>query len=102
MTDSIELMAIWMAELEKLIAAGGIEWMEEIDHEDARFFIGKKDDWAILVVPFSIEDQGFPVGSRGYDGTATNRAEGVVMRLTRGQAEVLYSDAAGLRTPPGS
>jgi len=85
----MEEMAHYMAEIEKLLAAGGIEW-EKGDYSDcgdAFFYMGKKDDWNILVVSFPIE------GSRGYDGTAVNRSEGVVMRLTRGQAEAFYGFA---------
>jgi hypothetical protein len=53
---------------------------------------GKKTSWRFVVVEFSIEDQGFPAGSKGYDGTVTS-SEGVVMRLTRAQAERAFKRA---------
>lgn len=44
--------------------------------------------WRILAFEFSIEDQGFPPGSVGYDGVASS-TEGrlTVMRLPRETAE---------------
>lgn len=51
----------------------------------ARSFKGTGGGWVFLVVAFSIEDQGFPPGSLGYDGTAMRG--GTIVRLTRSLAE---------------
>lgn len=55
------------------------------DNVDARGWMGSAAGWVIAVFDFDIEPQGFPKGSRGYDGSA--RKENTVYRLTRGQAE---------------
>jgi hypothetical protein len=99
-------MVYLMAEVEALLAAGGIEWEEgaylsgrgtqigELPADlNPRFFQGKKEGWHIVVCSFSIEDQGFPPGSRGHDGAARHKDRGVVLHLTRGQAEAFYADA---------
>jgi hypothetical protein len=55
-----------------------------------RAYKGSANGWTFLVVSFSIEDQGFPKGSRGYDGTGTRSAMGMpvtVMHLPRDLAE---------------
>jgi hypothetical protein len=88
--------------------------LEEVDKaaEDARW-ISRDDDlaikdamavhgahaygastatWKLLVVSFSTEYQGFPPGSKGYDGTAASD-KGAVMRLPRELAEKLYKQA---------
>lgn len=54
------------------------------DH-DAVAYRGRGDGWEFLVVSFSIEDQGFPKGSRGWDGTG--RKKSTVLHLTRELAE---------------
>ena len=46
----------------------------------------------ILVLSFSIEDQGFEAGSLGYDGALTMRSG--VLRLPRPDAETLHGLAA--------
>jgi hypothetical protein len=52
----------------------------------AVFYTGKsKGGWDLLAISFDIEDQGFPPGSKGSDGSATK--EGTVMHLTRELAE---------------
>lgn len=48
---------------------------------DARFFQGAYGAWSFTVCDFDITDQGFPKGSRGYDGAG--RKPGVVLHLTR-------------------
>jgi hypothetical protein len=50
-----------------------------------------KTSWRFLVVAFSIEDQGFPPGSKGYDGTVVSGRS--VVRLTREQAKRAYKRA---------
>lgn len=54
---------------------------------DIELFNGSAEGWTLTAASFSIEDQGFPPGSRGYDGAATSTTKGVVVRLTREQAE---------------
>lgn len=52
--------------------------------------------WRVLVVEFDIEDQGFPPGSKGYDGTAVKSSMlciETVMRLTRELAELAFKKA---------
>lgn len=56
----------------------------------AKAFMGKVEGWNLLVVSFSTEDQGRPVGSRGYDGTGVRVQTPVVLRLTRDLAEKLF------------
>jgi hypothetical protein len=46
-----------------------------------------------VVASFCIEKQGFPTGSRGYDGTVMNPKELAVIRLPRDLAEKLCKDA---------
>lgn len=72
----------------------GIDWTEQpVDeqHNAARGFIGIAKNWRFVVASFSIERQGFPQGSRGYDGTAM--ADGAIIRLPRPQAQMLVEDA---------
>ena len=54
---------------------------------------GQGNGWRLLVVSFSIEDQGFPPGSLGYDGSATFPAQALVVRLTRPQAKRAFERA---------
>jgi hypothetical protein len=46
---------------------------------------GVTEGWGFSVVSFDIEPQGFPPGSRGYDGAGVH--DGTVIRLTRELAE---------------
>lgn len=48
-------------------------------------------DWLLVIVSFSIEDQGFPKGAMGYDGVA--RRSHSLIRLTREQAIHAYAKA---------
>lgn len=54
----------------------------------AKAFMGSADGWVFNVVAFSIEDQGFPPGSRGYDGTGTKQT--TILRLPRPLAEKAF------------
>jgi hypothetical protein len=47
--------------------------------------------WTLLIVSFSIEDQGFAKGTRGHDGTAV--LDGVVVHLGHELAARLYRAA---------
>ncbi len=67
-----------------------VDWKPEIRPDmpsDARAFVGTAKGWKFVVVDFDITNQGFPPGSRGYDGAATNPSENVVIHLTRELAE---------------
>lgn len=52
-------------------------------------YTGQADGWTFNIVAFSIEDQGFPKGSRGFDGSGTIvlGGRGTMLRLTRELAE---------------
>ena len=65
----------------------------------ARAYTGDAEGWRVLVVSFSIEDQGHPKGARGYDGTVVRSAPPVVVRLTRELAEKLFKLAEAQPTP---
>lgn len=47
--------------------------------------------WHIVTCAFSIESQGFPEDSLGYDGAASG--SGMIVRLTRELAEFAYMKA---------
>ena len=71
-------------EVEAAIAAA--TWVSTPAPRDAEAYEGKAPGAVFTVVAFSIEDQGFPPGSRGYDG-AVAFSRGLLVRLTREQAE---------------
>ncbi len=84
-------MSVLDTEFVRAISAG-IEWsLAEMAPKGARAFTGAGSGWHFVVVSFDIEDQGFPAGSRGYDGTA--RRGTVILHLDRAQAELLCTDA---------
>ena len=56
---------------------------------DTLCYDGKSKDWSFAVVSFNIEVQGFPPGSRGYDGVVINGQ--TVVRMTREFAEELFN-----------
>jgi hypothetical protein len=83
-------------------AAEGAQWrasepinrVGELEHSgDVRGFEADKDGWHFIVVSFDIENQGFPPGSRGYDGACRNTEKGTVLHLTRELAEKFYKAA---------
>jgi hypothetical protein len=84
-------MARLLAEIESALPQ--MTWTRSEDkrlsQEDphARAYMGTSPDWTMSVVSFDIEPQGFPPGSRGYDGAASSRKGMVVIRLTRPLAE---------------
>lgn len=55
------------------------------------FFRGEGRGWTINVFDFDISDQGFPAGSRGYDGAANK--PGLIVHLTRELAEKAFKAA---------
>ena len=58
-----------------------------LDTHGGRAWSGTCEGWRFLVVDFDTEAQGFPAGSRGYDGTATHAERSIICRLTREQAK---------------
>jgi hypothetical protein len=54
-------------------------------------YIGTHEDWVVTVFRFSIEDQGFPVGSVGYDGALRKGA--TIVHMTRQVAEETFKRA---------
>jgi hypothetical protein len=92
-----EDMVEMLAEAEKLVAGGKIEW-EAVDVRDdasayytTEAFKGHTGSWVFTVVSFDIESQGFPKGSRGHDGAAAYA--GTILRLPRGLAEQAFKQA---------
>lgn len=82
-----------MIDIETLIAQG-INWTEQPISEQqnsARGFIGVVGNWRFVVASFDIEQQGFPPGSRGYDGTVVG--ERMIIRIPRPEAQILVEDA---------
>lgn len=79
-----------LGELEKLLASP-ITWTEDkgvqknmpTEVKARAYETHHASGWRILVVSFSLEGQGFPPGSRGWDGTAAHLDRGVMTRLTR-------------------
>jgi hypothetical protein len=59
---------------------------------DARFFSGHGPGCMFLVGDFEIASQGFPAGTRGYDGTAC--IGGSVVRLPRLRAKEVFEQAS--------
>jgi len=59
----------------------------------ARFFTANSGGWRFVVSDFDISDQGFPPGTRGFDGAATNKKKNVVLHLPRAMAEYAVSKA---------
>lgn len=74
----------------------GLVWSREKQDDPAAvelqavFYRGVKDDLLVCATSFSIEAQGFPLGSRGHDGACTIGRRGIVLRLTRDLAEEAF------------
>jgi hypothetical protein len=103
------------AEMEKLLreieeVLPKVEWKvrDDVLTQEAHEFVPRMfdghapGDWYFVVSDFEIESQGFPKGSRGYDGCGRNGA--VVIRLTRELAEravkLALSKTSTLPAPP--
>lgn len=52
-----------------------------------RAFVGDAAGWRFVITDFSIEDQGFPPGTRGWDGAAICAEQHLVLHLTRDMAK---------------
>lgn len=79
-----------LAEIERVLP--NVKWelepgaITKVDPKhEARGYVGEIGDWHFAVVTFSIEDQGFLPGSRGYDGLG--RKGGTIIHLTKPLAE---------------
>ena len=84
-----------LAEIEKEIEEGTIleATVKELPEQPgAMGCIGRMKSLTFILVEFDIEGQGFPPGSKGYDGTIVRG--GTIMRLPRELAEKLYKKAA--------
>jgi hypothetical protein len=80
------------------IKRGRIKWemLPIKDHPEAMGYTGtygRSPLWRFVVASFDIENQGFPPGSKGYDGTATDLSSGRVIHLPRETATALGQDA---------
>ncbi len=63
------------------------------ERPDARGYTHQEGEWTVVVFRFSIEDQGFPKGSVGYDGAV--RQKHYIIHCTREYAERLWRIADG-------
>lgn len=70
---------------------------------NVRGYEADKDGWHFVIASFDIESQGFPPGTRGYDGAARNEEKAIVLRLTRELSEKFYKAAETqcATVPPG-
>lgn len=99
-------MADTMAEVSRAIEAVR-DWTRTPDVEsqaamqvhDAHMWQGNALGWHFVVTDFDIEYQGFPPGSRGWDGVANNMTKAIVYHLTRDQAMRAVALAATARLP---
>lgn len=98
MNSNIAFMRDILSEIERVLPS--VTW-RSISIEDTGIdirtkpvgYAGTIGDWRFVAVSFGIEDQGFPKGTRGYDGAATK--SGVVCRFTREIAERAFKLAQG-------
>jgi hypothetical protein len=82
-----------LSEIEALLPQ--VRWGDRqvLDTErNAEAFVGSALGFSLTVAAFDIEDQGFPPGSRGYDGAAV--LHGTVLHLTRELAETAFKYAS--------
>jgi hypothetical protein len=63
------------------------EQAPQISHLKMRAFVGTFHSWRFVITDFSIEDQGFPEGSRGVDGAVSNTNRNLILHLTREMAQ---------------
>jgi hypothetical protein len=93
--DPMKVMSQKLAEIEQLLEKDDIEWklgpVPDGDEYETQTYTFSSDGWTLVVASFSIEDQGFPKGSRGHDGLA--RGDGFVIRLTRELAKLALAKA---------
>jgi len=89
-----------LQQIKRVLQTGEISWTEipvvedELKDLNARSYRGyHSEGWMFVVVEFDTEPQGFPPGSKGYDGTAVNSQKFIMIRLTRELAEELFEAA---------
>lgn len=69
-----------------------MQWKKlDINYEGSSSYQGEYQQYRIVVVEFSIENQGFPPGSKGYDGVVV--AGTTVIHLTRELAKKAFDVA---------
>jgi hypothetical protein len=93
----------YMAEIRAALPS--VEWTpldgnEATAEHEAKFFTGTHPVWSVVISAFSIEAQGFPPGTLGFDGAA-RACDGrfLVVRLTRALAEEAYRLAVASPVP---
>ena len=67
--------------------------------DSATIFEGASPNLTLTVAEFDIAEQGFPPGSKGYDGMAAFRNEKLFLRLPRNLAEEAFRSIALEKTP---
>lgn len=79
-------------------ALSKLTWVHKpLDEARAWSYQGSGEGINVCVVEFNLEPQGFPKGSKGYDGAATiveHHGSPVIVHLTRELAEKAYRIAA--------
>lgn len=71
-----------------------LSWKNEKPEQEIEsdFYKGENNEWKIVVARFSIEDQGFPKGSFGYDGCIVYKK--MIIRMTRELSEKIFKIAS--------
>lgn len=85
-----EMFALCLALFEEAETAPA-EWVSPPCPPSGTMYVGSGGEWTITVARFSIEDQGFPPGSVGYDGAL--RKGTTIVHMTREVAERLFKRA---------
>lgn len=73
--------------------SGEIQWREDQKRPDGTLFSGIAPGFMVTAAEFDISDQGFPVGSRGYEGVVSFPAENTIIRLPRDLARQIVQEA---------
>jgi hypothetical protein len=82
------MMKMFLEAIEKALPLVRWEPTDGPKEHDAKFFQGMAEGWSFTITSFDIENQGFPPGSRGYDGAAASGK--AIVRLTRELAEKAF------------
>jgi hypothetical protein len=95
MTELMKEMATLLDEA--VAAAPRLKWnrlppvLANVADPTVQSYMGDDGTWLMTVVSFDIEAQGFPPGSRGYDGAGSCKA--CVIHFTRDLAERIFKIA---------
>ncbi len=81
-------MKMLLEQVEKALPLVKWEKTDGPTEHEAKFFQGMAEGWSFTITSFDIAYQGFPEGSRGYDGAGTSGK--AIMRLTRELAEKAF------------